>query len=327
MKDIAKIAKVSIKTVSRVVNNNPEVKFETRKKVLEIIKRENYQVNILAKGLRDQRTRTIMIFIDRHKGGYWNAWHTEAIQKLMFYAKREGYKVVISSSSAKGYIGDDTDGFLFLKNGLADGAILFDNKKDDIRINYLKKNKIPYVLIGKEIGSKFNYVDLNNEKVGYIGYTHLYERGYKKIKFLLGSEEFVVNKERAHGFERACIEKKTSCGIVFGIDDIESAYKKVKELLEVEIIDAFFVSGDERAFGVYGAIKDSGLRIPEDIAVLGIDNIKYDKYITPPLTSISQELNIFTQKTIEMLIFAIENNLENVEANIIEPKIIIRKST
>ncbi|MEA1973993.1 MAG: LacI family DNA-binding transcriptional regulator, partial [Bacillota bacterium] len=167
MKDIAKLAGVSIKTVSRVVNNNSEVKLETRDKVLNIIKEENYQVNILAKGLRDQNTRTIMIFIDKHRGGYWNAWHTEIMQKIMNYAKEIGYKIVISSSSAYGFIDDDTDGFLLLKHGLADGAVIFDNKKDDIRMEYLKKNKLPYVIIGKVLESNYNYVDLNNEKAGY----------------------------------------------------------------------------------------------------------------------------------------------------------------
>jgi len=329
MKDIAKLAGVSVKTVSRVVNNNSEVKTETRNKVLGIIKQENYQVNILAKGLREQETHTIMIFIDKHDhlGGYWNAWHTEAIQELMNCAKIRGYKVVISSSSARGFIGDDTDGFLLLKNGLADGAVIFDNKEDDIRINYLKNNNIPYVLIGKELNSNYNYVDLDNEKVGYIGYRHLYEKGYRKIKFLLSDETFIVNEERALGFKRACKEINAKCDIIYSIFSIELAYEKTVELLEKNDTDAIFISGDERAFGVYKAIQERGLKIPEDMAVLSIDNIKYSGYITPPLTTISQDLKVFTKEIIEMLISSIETKSNKIESKLIEPKIIIRKST
>jgi LacI family transcriptional regulator len=327
MKDIAKLAGVSIKTVSRVVNNNSEVKLETRDKVLDIIRKENYQVNILAKGLRDQNTRTIMIFIDKHKGGYWNAWHTEIMQNIMSYAKEIGYKIVISSSSAYGFIDDDTDGFLLLKHGLADGAVIFDNKKDDVRIEYLRKNKLPYVIIGKVLESNYNYVDLNNEKAGYMGLMHLKEKGYKDIKFLLSNEEFIVNQERANGFKKACLESKINCDIIFGILNIELAYKKTIELIEVGNLDAIFISGDERAFGVYKAIKERNLRIPEDIAVLSIDNIKYSNYITPPLTTISQEIDIFSKEVVDMLVDIIKSKNNRVKSKMIEPKIIIRKST
>ena len=105
------------------------------------------------------------------------------------------------------------------------------------------------------------------------------------------------------------------------------AYKKTTELIEAGNLDTIFISGDERAFGVYKAIKERNLRIPEDIAVLSIDNIKYSNYITPPLTTISQEIDIFSKEVIDMLVEIIKSENNRVQSKMIEPKMIIRKST
>lgn len=326
MKDIAKLAGVSIKTVSRVVNKSDEVREETRDMVLEVIRRENYNVNVFARGLKDKKINTIIVFIDKHKGSYWSMWHNEAINELMHVAKRYGYKILISPSSATGYLEDETDGFNLFKSGLADGALIFDNKKDDIRINYLKENKIPYVIIGKDCESDYNYVDLDNEKIGYIGGKKLIDLGYKNIMFLLGNEEFIVNIERSNGFKRACKEKNVIPRISFGLGNIQNAYETTIEILEKETVDAFFISGDERALGVYKAIKDKKMKIPKDIAILGIDNLKICDFVSPPLSSISQILDLFAEESIKMLINIVENNLEKCERVILEPVLIKRKS-
>lgn len=327
MKDIAVIAGVSLKTVSRVVNNSSSVKKETRKKVLKIIKEENYQVNVLAKGLRTKSTNTIIIFVDKHDGGYWNAWHNEAMHYLLTNSKKIGYKVVISPSSASGYLSDETDGFWLLKNGFADGAIIFDTKESDIRIKYLKNNNIPYVIIGKDMDSNNNYVDLDNIEVGYLGAKYLINKNYQNILFLLGSRDFIVNQDRASGFNKACSEKNIAGEVIFGIDKIELAYEETKELIKNKKVDAFFVSGDERAMGVYRAINELGLSIPDDIAVLGIDNIKYAQFLTPSLSSIDQRLDLFTNEAIDMLVKLISKKETKIEAKIIEPKLISRNSS
>lgn len=327
MQDIAEIADVSLKTVSRVINNSSAVKKETREKVLDVIKEENYQVNLLARGLRTKSTKTIIIFVDKHDGGYWNAWHNEAMHFLLAKSKEIGYKVVISPSSASGYLNDETDGFWLLKNGFADGAMIFDTKKSDIRIKYLKKNKIPYVILGKDGDSNTNYVDIDNKKVGYLGAQYLINKNYQKLILLLGSEEFIVNQDRENGFTQACSEEDISCEVVYGIDRIELAYEKTKTILENKKVDAFFVSGDERAIGVYKAIYDLGFKIPEDIAVLGIDNIKYSQFLTPSLSSIDQRLELFTNEAVTMLLELINKKENKVEAKIIEPELISRESS
>ncbi len=328
MSDIARLSNVSLKTVSRVINKSPEVSDTTKKKVIDIIEREGYNVNVAAQGLRGRKTKTIMVFIDKHDGQYWNIWHNSVINVIITESKKTGYKIVISPSSAHGVISDETDGFYLLKSRLADGAIIFDNKEDDVRIKYLSENGIPYVIVGKEekLESSY-YVDLDNYKVGFIGAEYLVKKNYKSIIQFVGSEDFIVNKERVRGFKDSVSKSSIKNEVCFDIDSIEKSYKKAGELLDQKKIDAFFVSGDERALGVYKAIFERGLKIPEDIAVLGVDNIYLSKFIHPALSTIEQFTTKLGQKTLHMLVNLLNENLVKEKHIIIEPQIIERDST
>ncbi len=200
MQNIADICGVSIKTVSRVLNNSPKVKPETRERILKVIQEEGYQVNLLARGLKQMRTNTIIVFIDKHQEKYWGVWHSQMLQFLFREAKLKGYKIVVSPSSAIGHLDDETDGFHLLSSKMADGAIILDNSDEDIRLDFLNKNSIPYVLVGQSKDKDVCWVDLDNFNTGAQGCEYLIQKGYRKIAFLLGQEQFQVNKLRAEGF-------------------------------------------------------------------------------------------------------------------------------
>lgn len=328
MSDIARLANVSLKTVSRVINKSPDVRGETRVKVLEVIEREGYMVNVAAQGLRGRKTKTIIVFIDEHGGNYWSIWHNTIINAIFGESKKTGYKIVISPSSAHGVIGDDTDGFYLLKSQLADGAIIFDNKENDVRIKYLSENGIPYVLVGKDY-SQFssNYVDLDNYKVGFIGGEYLVKKNYKTIIQLVGSNEYIVNRERVRGFKEAILNRNMQAEVYFEIDSIDKSYEKAGKLLDQKRVDAFFVSGDERALGVYKAILERNLKIPEDVAVLGVDNIHLSKFIHPALSTIDQFTAEMGRKTLNMLVNLLTGKMDEEKTVIIEPQIVERAST
>ncbi|MCH4888015.1 LacI family transcriptional regulator [Acidaminobacter sp. JC074] len=326
MTDIAKLAGVSVKTVSRVINGSSEVKPDTKKKIMEIIEKEGYVVNLAAQGLKGRKTKTIIVFIDTHGGSYWSIWHNEILNSIFKEAKKTGYKVVVSPSSATGVIGDETDGFYLLKARLADGAIIFDNKKDDIRLKYLYENNIPYVLVGKLDDDKSYYVDLDNYKAGFIGGEYLHKRGYKKIVQFVGSDDFIVNQERIKGFENALSATDVEHKTFSGVDSVVKAFEKAKQLLDEETIDAFFVSGDERAIGVYRAVHEKGLKIPEDIAILGIDNIVISEFLYPPLSTVDQDTSGLGKTALKTIVKQIKNE-EVKQIQISEPKIIERESS
>jgi LacI family transcriptional regulator len=331
MKDIAKMSGVSLKTVSRVLNNSPEVRDETRDRVLEVVNKHGFRRNIIAKSLKEKKTNTIIVFIDRHSGEYWGIWHTMILTALMKTAKHKDYKIIISPSSADDHMTDETDGFSFLTSGLADGAILMDNILEDQRIEYLMKHNIPHVILGNCSNyEKSHWVDLNNYNAGYMGGKYLLEKGYKSITFLIGDQSFKVSQERARGFEEAMVDVDNKLSnVTFGISTTHKAYETVVSQLDSGMRPrAYFISGDERAMGVYRAIQERGLRIPEDIAVLGIDDIPHSKFLYPSLSSINQPINEFSEQVLDMLIKLIEGKSDEIENNVLLAySIIEREST
>lgn len=331
MKDIANLSGVSLKTVSRVLNDSNQVTEETKNKVMEVVREHGYQRNIIAKSLKEKKTNTIMIFVDNHKGDYWGIWHTRMLNEIMRTAKEVGYKVIISPSSAETHLEDETDGFSLLASGLSDGAIIFDNVARDIRIDFLNKHKIPYVVVGKNVNNEVSkYVDLDNFKAGYIGGKHLISKGYNSICFLVGGKEYIVSQERVKGFKEAAKKygaKKIK--VLYDITTMKTAYETVKANHNKESYSAYFVSGDERALGVYRAIHELGYSIPDDVAVLGIDNIQLCDYLYPKLSSIDQPIESFSYHIMKILDKQIkETGLTNEDKKVILPfKLIEREST
>jgi len=219
-----------------------------------------------------------------------------------------------------------------LKNGFADGAIIFDTREIDRRIDYLIGSDIPFVIVGRDnVYESTSFVNLDNIKAGYLGAEHLIEKGNKSIRFFLGDKNFTVNQDRAKGFIQACNDyhiKSELIHIDYGIMNPKVAYEKMKNILEEEAPDALFVSGDQRAIGAYHAIQEKGLKIPQDIAVLGIDNIPLSEYYYPALTTISQSVRKMAEGAINVL----NQHLKDPESYtpqriIFQPKLIIRDST
>ncbi|MBO8166936.1 MAG: LacI family DNA-binding transcriptional regulator [Kosmotoga sp.] len=325
--DIAKLTGYSIKTVSRVINNAPNVREETRRKILQVIEEHNYSVNLLAKALRNSETRTVILFIDRRRGKYWNKWHDLMLKSFMVKLKERGYKVIISPSSGEETISNDTDGFHLLKSGLADGAIMFDVISKDCRVSYLRTNNIPFVIIGKD--KDFNdttFVDLDNYLVGYIGAEYIIKKGYKNIALFLGPNVFNVNRERAQGFEDACKKYDVTHSVYYELSTIKEVYNMTHILLDRGVVDAFFISGDDKALGAYRAIREKGLKIPEDVAVLGIDNLPSSEYMYPPLTSIDQNVEKFSDRAVNLLIEMMHSKKKSPQRIILTPKIVERQS-
>lgn len=329
MKDIADLCDVSLKTVSRVLNNSSSVKAETRENVLRVIEQQEYQVNMLAKGLRQKKTNTLIFFIDKHKEKYWSIWHSQMLQNLFKQAKKMGYKIAVSPSSASGHINDETDGFHLLSSKMADGAIILDNVNNDVRIDFLNRNQVPYVLMGQTEKEDVNWVDLDNYKTGYIGGEYLIKKGYKKICFMLGQEQLNVNQLRVNGFKKIATKNNVDFSIVFEADSMETAYEKTKEIFKNNRYDALFISGDERAIGVYRALNELGLLIPKDVAVLGIDNIPLCDYLYPSLSSMDQNIHVFAEKVMGLLHELINNpdKITQYQILIENKKVIEREST
>lgn len=325
--DIANACGVSIKTVSRVLNNSPNVSDSMREKVLETIKEKGYQVNMLAKGLKGSKTNIIVVFAERHHEEHLSMWHTIMLKYLFTYAKKRSMKIVLSPSSSERFEEDETDGFYLIASGIADGAILLENILQDARVDYFEKHNIPYVVFGEPENQDVPSVSLDNYEVGYKGAQYLIEKGFEKIVLMIGEKKFLSTQLRVRGFETAAREKRVQYNVITGIDTVEKAYQKAREVLKNYDTEAFFVSGDERALGVYRAVYEEGLRIPEDVAILGIDNISLGKFYYPPISTIEQDFEALAKCCIDYVIGKINNEDMEQKSFKLPCKVLERQST
>ena len=325
--DIANACGVSIKSVSRVLNNSPNVSAGMREKVMNTIKEQGYQVNILARGLKGSRTNIIVVFAERHHEEHLSIWHTIMLKHLFTYAKKRSMKIVLSPSSSERFEEDETDGFYLIASGIADGAILLENILQDPRVDYFESHNIPYVVFGEPENPDVPSVSLDNYDVGYQGGRYLAEKNLNKIALFIGEKKFLSTQNRVKGFEAAMKEQKTDYHIFTGLDTVKKAYNKAKEVLDTHEVNAFFVSGDERALGVYRAIYEKGLAIPKDIAVLGIDNITLGEYYYPPISTVEQDFEKLAKCCIDYVIDRISNGEDENKSFKFPCKVIEREST
>ncbi len=288
LKDIATEAKVSIKTVSRVINEEPMVSEKTRRKVKTIIEELGYQPNLIARSLKNRKTNTIGFIIP----DIGNPAFTEMVKGCMDKLYENGYFVFLGS-----YEDDNEKEIEFIKDlnsRLIDGIIIIPSTTEDRDISIFEKIRCPVVFLDREIsGIKKDIVISGNKKGAYSAIRQLIERGNRKIVILNGNRTLKTSMKRYEGWKKAMDENKLfdSDLVFWGTFTIESGYRSMNEAFErLDKIDAVFAGNDIVALGAMNAIKEKGYRIPRDIRIIGFDDMFFSKYLNPPLSSVAVQL-------------------------------------
>ena len=215
-----------------------------------------------------------------------------------------------------------------LSSGVADGAILLENVQHDPRSQYLREHGIPFLIFGEPDDDSMYAVSLDNYQVGYLGGEYLKSKPFHKVAFLVGEDKFLSTQNRVRGFQDALRGSGVQYDITTHIVSTQQAYEKGRELLGKQKYDAFFVSGDERALGVYRAVYERGCRIPQDVAVLGIDNIPSGEFYYPPISTIEQDFDGMAKTMVQMLCQLIREQTPPEHKQVqFQPSIIEREST
>jgi Transcriptional regulators len=329
--DVARLAGTSVRTVSRVINNEPHISEETKEAVLAAIDELDFEANIVAQGLRGKSAKLIIAFADHQNKKYWANVHATFFSHITRYAATRDYRMLISSSSASADAREENDGFTLLKSSVAGAAIIFDVTDNDSRIHYMKKHGIPFVANTTSPDPTVPSVDSNNEMIGYLGAASIAEAGRRRIALLVGKLDYLLNVRRIAGFERYMSERGRGIeGKVYaGIGSIEAAYEKTLELISDSSAyhpDCIFVSGDERAMGVYRAIEERGLSIPDDLAVLGIDNIALGRHYFPPISTIDTHIDKQAEAMVDMIVDMLENDERRPRKVMLDPEFVRRGS-
>lgn len=284
---IAKEAGVSIPTVSRVINGRTDVAPETRKRIEELLAVRGYRK-------RPNRDRSTARLIDLVFNDLDSPWAVEIIRGVEQAAHTEGVGTVVSAihqrtTSARQWLTN-------LRARASDGVILVTSTMESPVLADLRKLKVPAVVIDPSGGPSGDLptVGATNWSGGMAATEHLLELGHRRIGFITGPTEMWCSRARFDGY-RAALE---AAGIAVSDELVkdgdfyhESGFDRARELLELDDPPtAIFASSDQMAFGTYEAIRQARLRVPDDVSVVGFDDLPEARWISPPLTTIRQPL-------------------------------------
>ncbi|NLO82360.1 MAG: LacI family transcriptional regulator [Clostridiales bacterium] len=325
IKDVAKRAGVSASTVSRALSGKVPVDRETRDRVMEAVRALNYRPNVLAKGLKEGRTNTIGLIIPN----ICNPIFPAVARGVEDVARENGFTVVLCNTDEdmdmeRSYVEK-------LQNRWVDGLIFATAREESEHILKLKQQAFPVVLVARHMGAAVDAVVVDNYSSSVEAVDYLIKTGHKKICIVVGDRDLMLYRERFEGYRHAL----ESAGLplyhamvldVSGRDD--NGYDAIKSMLERGIIpDAIFATSDPRAIGAIRAIKDCGLRVPDDISVIGFDDLDISLYIDPPLTTVSQPLYEMGREAARKLINLINGDKdEKPQITIMETRLVKRKS-
>lgn len=308
IKEIAERAQVSIATVSRVYSNDPKVAKKTRERILLIAEEMNYSPNILARNFARKQSNLIGLILPEISDEFF----TEIIKGVDEVAYSKGYFTIVTSSHK--YIALEDELLTFTQNGLLGGMILLLPDVQPRLRAILEKSRIPLVIINSGSRAKdFNVVAIDNYHGSFELTNHVLTKKKRKlVAYISGPEGNADSDLRKEGFLSSCNENgiaKNQRILISGDFTKAGGKSACKRLLSAKNTpDVIIAANDMMALGCYEHILDTGLRIPEDIAVVGFDDIYLAQYVQPPLTTVKIEINDVGRKAAEMLLHSIEND-------------------
>jgi DNA-binding LacI/PurR family transcriptional regulator len=324
IKDIARMANVSHTTVSRALNDSPFINEETKTKIMDIAKQLEYVPNYSARSLVLDRSYNIALFFSTLSQGTSPRFFYETVSGINSVVK-ENYNLVVRGI-------DDYKSFISINRKRFDGIILMSQSNSDNSFIYdVMEKKIPLVVLNRDIHESSIVNILPGDKKGaYKAVTYLIQKGHKDIAIIEGKKEFKATIERKDGFLNALIENKLQINsdyIVEGDYTIESGHSAMKKLLSLtKIPSAVFCSNDEMAVGAMKAVFEAGLKVPDDISIMGFDDNQLGGFITPALTTVRRPIIEVSRKGAEKLFTIIEDNSIEGEKIYIDTVLVERES-
>ena len=325
MQDVAELSSVSKQTVSAVLNDKPGITAETRARVLAAIKQVNYRMDLRARSLRTGRTHTVALIITDVSSPVFGKI-ANAAEELVYAEK---YNLVLYNTH------DDLERERFYIDSIlqrsVDGVMFVSASDDSTALEKLEAAGIPVVVVDRV---PQNYhgpaVVLDNARAGRLAAEHLLALGHTRCAHISGPDQVHIARERLEGFRQVLANDGLAPIDVEETDDwhLESGYAAAERLLARGApMTAVFCAGDLLAMGAMRAFQDANLRIPADLSVVSIDDIDLAAYVSPPLTTVSQSLAQMATVGVQLLFDLLAGKEPMVERIVIEPQLIVRRST
>jgi LacI family repressor for deo operon, udp, cdd, tsx, nupC, and nupG len=325
IQDVAKLAGVSVATVSRVLNNSNLVSQDTKKLVEEAIKKLDYQPNLLGRNLRRSETKMILVLLPNIS----NPFYSKVVKGIEEVAHNNGYNVMLcnTDSDAK----RERMYLDLLKNHLTDGVIFMAPKIEKAELAEIGKNYPVVQCCEYKEGTGVPYVSIDNFSASYMAVKHLIDIGHRRIAFLGCESKFNSAMQRKNGYIKALEDHEINFDdsiVLYGDYTFNSGFSVGHKLMALKNRPtALFAISDFMAIGVIKAIKEKGLKIPDDFAVMGFDNISFTSMYDPMVSTISQPRYDMGRAAMELILKQLQGVQCNYEELLLEHELIIREST
>ncbi len=334
LEEVAKLAGVSRSTVSRVVNQHPNVRPEVRERVWEVIRQTGYQPHAAARSLATRRTRVIGLIIPQAVTTlFTDPYFPILIRGIADACNAHNYHLMLSLFSRRRVQESRAHQDLLyqqvLRSRYLDGVVVSSAPLDDPIFRRLLEDGVPFVLIGRYSHERVSYVDVDNVVGARMAVEHLLRLGHERVATITGPLNMCAGQDRLEGYRQAL----TARGIPVDEDLIaegdftEGGGQAAMQRLLPRHPTAVFAASDMMAVGALKVLREAGLRVPEDVAVVGFDDIPLASMVEPPLTTVRQPIEQLGSMAVELLVSLLENPGEETTHRVVLPtELVIRAS-
>lgn len=327
--EVSQRAKVSMATVSRVLNGNVPVSETTRARVLKAIEELNYHPNTFARGLVTNRLGGVGAVINDLASPFFGPM-LSGIESVM---EARGMHLMVSSGHADADA--ECNALEFLLRCHADALIVYIEALSDADIRTFAERGTPLVVVGRRLPQlegqpvRLDSVYLDNVAGGRLMTEHLLEHGHRRIAHITGSQGIYDSRARFEGYQQALAAANIPFDetlVVEGDFHEESGYLGMKQLLEQSDFTALFAGNDQMAAGALNALREAGLTVPHDVSLVGYDDVLLARYLYPPLTTIRQPITEMGRTAAQLALHLLDGTSTEEVTRRFEPLLIKRQS-
>lgn len=320
IREVARIAGVSPATVSRVMNGTARVDEEKKKRVLDAISETGFVPNEVARSLFKKSAKIIGLILPSIE----NPFFTQMANAIEKTADSYGYRLVLCNTDDNPE--KEKASLLMLESMNADGIILTTNNEEIY--DCVNNCKIPVVLTDRRIAMEAiaGYVHSDHYAGGRMAAEHLIECGCKNIVCIRGPKEVSSARARYEGYRKVCDERNIKPQTIDCEYDFNKGMQIAEEILKkYPKVDGIIACNDTVAISVYKVLHGKGIRVPEDVQLIGFDDIRLASLVTPELTTIAQPIDEIAKKAAELIINKYDN--EEIKEYVFETKLVVRQTT
>ena len=328
IRDVARLANVSVATVSRILNNKPDVSEETRQKVLEVIDELSYARSMQWKQITSGKTKVITLHYP-YKLAISNQVSLHFITGVTRACEEHGYSLHLVTQSL-----DENSLVDFYRTNQSDGLILMEIRMDDWRVELLRQQNLPFVMIGRcENNDGVNFVDFDFEAAMTVAVNHLADLGHRNIAFVSvvtdpKQNQYGPSVRALHGCEEACALyglPNLYCEAQNGFEHVRLATLNL--MRKHPTVTAIVTIFDTAMAGITSAISSLGLKIPDDISFIGLGDEEGTELTSPSLTVLDFPASSMGYEAAKIIINELEKGTQAVKQILVEPKLVIRSSS